>query len=118
MYKGKRICVVVPAHNERDRIRHVVDTIPSCVDHVVVVDDASSDDTSAVVHQSGDPRVEVKRHDENQGVGGAILTGHQRALDLDADISVVMAGGGGMGPHQPSLLPFCVLVSRDEIVQS
>jgi len=104
MYKGKRICVVVPAHNERDRIRHVVDTIPSCVDHVVVVDDASSDDTSAVVHQSGDPRVEVKRHDENQGVGGAILTGHQRALDLDADISVVMAGDGQMDPNYLSLL--------------
>src|SRR3989442_16044171 len=106
MYKGKRICVVVPAHNERDRIRHVVDTIPSCVDHVVVVDDASSDDTSALVRQSGDPRVEVKRHDENQGVGGAILTGHQRALDLAADISVVMAGGGEVGPNYPSLLPF------------
>jgi len=46
----------------------------------------------------------VKRHDENQGVGGAILTGHQRALDLDADISVVMAGDGQMDPNDLTLI--------------
>src|SRR5207245_5604907 len=104
MYKGKRICVVIPAYNEGDRIRRVVDTIPSYVDHVVVVDDASDDETCKIARESKDPRLEVKRHNENRGVGGAVLTGHQRALELASDISVVMAGDGQMDPDYLPLL--------------
>jgi hypothetical protein len=53
----------------------------------------------------GDPRVEVIRHDRNTGVGGAIITGHRRAMELGADIDVVMAGDHQMDPaYLPALL--------------
>ena len=43
MYKNKKICVVVPAHNEETQILKVIQTMPDYVDAIVVVDDASED---------------------------------------------------------------------------
>lgn len=45
MYKNKTICVVVPAYNEEHLIERTLTTLPAWVDHVVVVDDCSQDDT-------------------------------------------------------------------------
>lgn len=104
MYRESRIAVVVPAHNEETLVGTVVRTMPDFVDQIIVVDDASSDTTGDSATSVGDPRVEVVRLDDNQGVGGAILTGHQRALELDADISVVMAGDAQMNPDYLSTL--------------
>jgi glycosyltransferase involved in cell wall biosynthesis len=93
-----RIAVVVPAHNEELLIGGVITTMPELVDHVLVVDDASSDDTSGAAHKAADHRTEVHRLPENEGVGGAIVHGHRRALELGADVSVVMAGDAQMDP--------------------
>jgi glycosyltransferase involved in cell wall biosynthesis len=98
MFKGARIAAVVPAHNEAAHIGGVIATMPDVVDHIVIVDDCSTDDTARRAEAVGDPRVVVVRHEVNQGVGGAILTGHRRALDLGADVNVVMAGDGQMDP--------------------
>lgn len=98
MYHDHVIAVVVPAHNEERLITKVIDTMPDFVDHIFVIDDASSDATAERARGSGSERTEVIRLEENQGVGGAILTGHQRAIDVGADISVVMAGDGQMDP--------------------
>jgi glycosyltransferase involved in cell wall biosynthesis len=105
VYKDHRISVVVPAHNEQALIGKTIATMPDFVDHIVVVDDCSSDDTSAAAAAVGDPRVTILRHEVNQGVGGAILSGHQRALEIGGDINVVMAGDAQMDPdYLPSLL--------------
>ena len=105
MYRGKKISVVVPAYKEEEHIAQVISTMPDFVDHIVVVDDASPDRTGDVAREAADERTEVIRHEKNQGVGGGILTGHQRAIDLDMDISVVMAGDAQMDPdYLPSLL--------------
>lgn len=105
MYKDLRVAVVVPAHNEERLIGRTVGTMPDFVDHVIVVDDASTDETGKHAKSAGDDRLQVIRLIENQGVGGAIAAGHQQALTLGADVSVVMAGDGQMDPNfLPSLL--------------
>lgn len=105
VYRDMRVVVVVPARNEERHVARVVTTMPEAVDHIVVVDDASTDATAAAARATGDPRLEVVTLPFNQGVGGAILTGHRRAIELGGDVSVVMAGDGQMDPdYLPVLL--------------
>jgi len=96
---------VVPAYNEERAIGDMLATIPEIVDHVIVVDDASTDATAKQAElalRSGD---EVVRHPVNRGVGAAIATGYARAIELGAEIAVVMAGDGQMDPDDlPALL--------------
>ncbi|BCT76769.1 hypothetical protein SCMU_26110 [Sinomonas cyclohexanicum] len=105
MYRGVRVAAVVPAYKEELHIAQVIQTMPEFVDHIVIVDDCSPDDTSGAVRAVGDPRVTLIRHEVNKGVGGAILTAHKAAMDLGADINVVMAGDAQMDPdYLPQLL--------------
>jgi glycosyltransferase involved in cell wall biosynthesis len=96
--EGARIAVVVPAYDEERWIAETVAGVPSFVDAVLVVDDASHDHTASAAARSGDPRVEVIRHADNRGVGAAIVTGYHRALAIGADVVAVMAGDGQMHP--------------------
>lgn len=101
MYKDKTVSVVVPAHNEETQITRVIDTMPACVDVIVIVNDLSSDKTSEVVRQHplyGTPRLQLIDHAVNQGVGGAIASGYKWSRDNNIDIAVVMAGDGQMNP--------------------
>ena len=104
MLAGRRIAVVMPAYNEAKLIRGVLEGIPSFVDHVIVVDDASIDATTEIVRVFRGP-VELIQHETNQGVGAAIATGCRRALFLGADLTAVMAADGQMDPVDlPALL--------------
>ena len=105
MYRQLRLAVVIPAYNEARAIGRAVATVPAFVDHMLVIDDASSDDTGARATAVGDARTEVIRHPANRGVGAAIVTGYRRAMELGADVAVVMAGDGQMDPADlPTLL--------------
>ena len=102
MFRGLSIGVVIPAFNEEQSIAHAVAAVPDLVDVVIVVDDASLDDTAGaaerVTRAQGETRFEIIRHAENRGVGGAIVTGYRRGLSLGLDVAVVMAGDGQMDP--------------------
>jgi len=105
MYRGKSIAVVVPAHNEEKLIARTITTVPEFIDHIVVVDDYSTDDTAKRAMATGDARLHLIEHEVNTGVGGAIIDGHKLAMELNADINVVMAGDAQMDPHYlPTLL--------------
>jgi glycosyltransferase involved in cell wall biosynthesis len=98
MIDGKRVAVVVPAHDEEALISETLAGIPEFVDRVYVVDDNSSDGTVAKAGEAGDPRVQVISHDANEGVGAAIVTGYRRSLDEGIDVTAVMAADGQMDP--------------------
>lgn len=108
MYKNKKIAVVVPAYNEENLIGRVLTTMPDFVDRVFIIDDASSDSTSKVTSefvQQNPDRISLIQHENNQGVGGAILSGHNAAVSEGIDIMVVMAGDAQMDPSDlPSVI--------------
>jgi len=96
MYQNLRIAIVIPAYREADRIEAVVGGLPVWVDHIVVVDDASPDDTGDQARKIGDKRLVVLRHEQNQGVGAATVTGFAKGVELGADVLVKMDGDGQM----------------------
>lgn len=98
MLEGKRVAVVVPAHDEEGLIGATLATMPQFVDRIYVVDDQSADATAERARQAGDPRVEVTSHARNEGVGAAIVTGYERALAEGFDVVCVMAADGQMDP--------------------
>jgi len=100
MLEGKRVAVVVPAHDEEQLIVATLQGIPGFVDRIYVVDDNSNDETAERARSVDDPRVEVIVHDRNRGVGAAIVTGYKRALAERMDATAVMAGDNQMDPDE------------------
>jgi glycosyltransferase involved in cell wall biosynthesis len=99
MRNGARVAVVVPAYNEERLVARTLRTIPAYVDRVVVVDDASTDQTAREIASVADARIEQVRHAANRGVGAAIVTGYRRAFAAGAHVAAVMAGDGQMDPR-------------------
>jgi glycosyltransferase involved in cell wall biosynthesis len=100
MLEGKRIAVVVPAHDEEALVGATIQGIPDFVDRIYVVDDASRDGTVAAARAAGDGRLEVIAHDRNEGVGAAIVSGYRRAVADGLDIACVMAADNQMDPAE------------------
>lgn len=108
MYRDKTVAVVVPAHNEQVLIHRVIKTMPDFVDKIVVVNDASTDETTEAVkgYVAEHPdRVVLIDLEKNQGVGGSIAEGYKWARDNEIDLTAVMAGDAQMDPDDlPALL--------------
>ena len=111
MLEGRWVAVVVPAYNEAKLIGRVLDTMPSLVDRIVVVDDASSDETGRVLgacHDRIGCRLRVIRHERNAGVGGAIVSGYKAVMEeapSENALVAVMAGDAQMDPEDlPKIL--------------
>lgn len=92
------IAVVIPAYRAEKLILKVLAGIPYFVSSIVIVDDCSPDHTVEVVRKCADPRVYLVSHEANQGVGGAVLTGYQKAMELGANIIVKMDSDDQMDP--------------------
>lgn len=101
MYSGKKIYVVVPAHNEAHQLPLVISKMPEFVDRIVVVDDASTDETVQTVQEISElnTRVILLKNESNLGCGGALANGFKWVLTQEnADIIVRMDGDGQMNP--------------------
>lgn len=101
MILKEKVCVVIPVYRAKDQILTVLSDIPPFVAKIIVVDDACPEGTGEfVIEHSKDRRVEVTFNRTNLGVGGAMVTGYQLALEQDCDIVVKLDGDGQMDPQQ------------------
>ncbi len=99
------LAVVIPSYRVAPYIASVIREVPDYVRHIVVVDDRSPDDIRAALTEAPDPRVVYIRHEKNRGVGGAVMTGYDRACELGAEILIKVDGDGQMDPkHIPDLI--------------
>jgi glycosyltransferase involved in cell wall biosynthesis len=113
MLEGKRVGVVVPAHDEEELIATTLRGIPAFVDRIYVVDDGSRDATVERVRELADPRIEIVAHERNRGVGAAIVTGYKRAHEEGLDVACVMAADNQMDPAD--LEKLALPVARGEL---
>ena len=82
MYKDHKISVIVPAYNEETLIGDTLGTMPEYVDYIIVVNDGSTDSTRIIIEEymSKDPRITFVDHEENAGVGAAIISGYKKSM--------------------------------------
>jgi glycosyltransferase involved in cell wall biosynthesis len=113
MVDGKRVAVVVPAHDEERLIGTTLAGIPAFVDRIIVVDDASTDGTAEAVRAVPDERVRLVGRERNGGVGAAIVTGYEAALAEGIDVTCVMAADNQMDPAD--LLTLVEPVARGDV---
>ncbi|MBC8468067.1 MAG: glycosyltransferase family 2 protein [Planctomycetes bacterium] len=97
MNPGK-IAVIVPCYRVSGTIEEVISILPNMIDHIIVIDDACPDNSGRFVEGLGYDKVDVIYHKRNQGVGGAVMTGYLKAMELGCDIVVKMDGDGQMDP--------------------
>lgn len=89
MYLNKKIFVVLPAYNAAKTLEQTYKEIPfDVVDEIVLVDDASKDNTAAIAREIGIQH--VIRHEKNKGYGGNQKTCYNTALQLGADIVIML----------------------------
>jgi len=93
-----KISVIIPCYNVSKHIEAVINGLPQEISHVIVVNDCSTDSTLSILEQiaANNPKVQVLNHSINQGVGGAMISGYKKSLELGADISIKMDGDGQM----------------------
>jgi glycosyltransferase involved in cell wall biosynthesis len=88
MLRGKRIAVVLPAYNAAATLERTYGEIPQdLVDEVLLVDDASQDETVSLAERLG---VKTFIHPTNRGYGGNQKTCYRQALKLNADIFILL----------------------------
>jgi dolichol-phosphate mannosyltransferase len=94
---SKKICVIIPCYKVKKQLKKVVESCPSYIDKIFVIDDCCPEGSGTFILQSSsDPRIEVITHATNLGIGGAMRTGYIAAISQQYDIAVKMDGDGQM----------------------
>lgn len=93
------ISVVIPAYKVKKHIQEVITTLPKFVTNIIVIDDKCPQNSGEYVLSLHLEKVTVIFHERNQGVGGAVLSGYKKAVELGADIVVKIDGDGQMDPN-------------------
>ncbi len=99
------IVVVIPAYKVEKQIVRTLAQIPLYIRYIIVVNDASPDNTEKNISQAQklDDRIILISHEENKGVGGAMVSGFRKAIELEAQIVIKIDGDGQMSSYD--LLP-------------
>jgi len=89
MVNGQKVVVVLPAYNAAKTLKQTYDEIDrTIVDEVILVDDASRDETLAIAREIGIDH--VIRHEQNKGYGGNQKSCYKKALEVGADIIIML----------------------------
>jgi glycosyltransferase involved in cell wall biosynthesis len=113
MLNNKKIVVVLPAYNAAKTLERTYKEIPfDIVDDVVLVDDVSKDNTIEVAKQLGIKH--IIQHDRNKGYGGNQKSCYNKALELDADIVVMLHPDY---QYTPLLIPAMCSIIANELYQ-
>jgi glycosyltransferase involved in cell wall biosynthesis len=102
MYKNTKVAVVIPAYNEELLIKRTIDELPSSVDYLIAVNDASTDSTPEILHdlQRHAPRLHVLDNTKNGGVGFSLKRGFMYALEhTDAEAIGIVSGDSQCDPN-------------------
>src|SRR5699024_6508066 len=100
------VAVIIPCYRVKRHILGVIAQIgPEVAAIYVVVDCLPEDSGIFVAQQCLDPRLQVVFHEQNQGVGGAVMSGYRAAI---ADGHTILVKVDGDGQMDPSLLPIFV----------
>ena len=92
------VSVVIPCYNVAVHIEDVIRNLPASINWIIVVNDCSKDDTETILlrlKQENEKIIHI-RHEVNQGVGGAMLSGYKKSLELKSDFTIKMDGDGQM----------------------
>ncbi|MBN8536945.1 MAG: glycosyltransferase family 2 protein [Deltaproteobacteria bacterium] len=98
-----KFAVVIPSYKVQNHILKVIQLIGNEISRIYIVDDCCPNATGEYVKKNcNDPRVVIVRHQENQGVGGAVMTGYKVAINEGMDIIIKIDGDNQM---DPTLIP-------------
>jgi glycosyltransferase involved in cell wall biosynthesis len=111
MYKNKKVVVVLPAYNAALTIKKTFEEIPhELVDDIILCDDASKDDTIQIAQSLGIK--EIISHTQNKGYGGNQKSLYKRALELGADIIIMLHPDY---QYTPKLIPAMVNILGESL---
>jgi len=113
MYRGKKTVVVLPAYNAAQTLEKTFREIPAdLVDEVILCDDASKDNTVSLARGLGIKH--ILEHENNQGYGGNQKSLYRKAMELDADIIIMLHPDY---QYTPRLIPAMVSLIGDGLYQ-
>lgn len=107
-----QIAVIMPCYKVREQILGVIEQIGEEVSRIYVVDDCCPDNSGDFAANCKDDRVTIIKHPENQGVGGAVMTGYKAAIEDGMDILVKIDSDGQMNPAL--IMDFVVPIANGE----
>jgi glycosyltransferase involved in cell wall biosynthesis len=114
MIEGKKLIVIMPAYNAESTLRRTYAELPhEYIDEIILVDDASSDRTVEVALELG---IKTIIHPENRGYGANQKTCYRAAIELEADIIVMMHPDYQYSPKLVTAIASMVASGHYEVV--
>jgi glycosyltransferase involved in cell wall biosynthesis len=113
MIHNKKVVVILPAYNASQTLRQTYGEIPfDVVDEVILTDDASTDETIQVAEDLGIKH--ILKHNNNRGYGGNQKTCYRKALELQADIIIMLHPDY---QYTPKLIPSMAYLVANNVCQ-
>ncbi|MDP1510162.1 glycosyltransferase family 2 protein [Paenibacillus sp. CMAA1739] len=111
--KKVRILVIIPAYNEEQNIKELINKFKKNKYDIIVINDCSTDNTSIVCKENGINVIDLPC---NLGIGGAVQTGYKYAYDKNYDIAIQVDGDGQHDPGQIEKIITPILNNKADMV--